>query len=180
MLYPCPAGVGLPACLLCCHWHPESYPISLTPASFVPPCPGLSRAHFPLHPLCLLADQARDFVQSCLNRDEKQRPTAEQLLEHPWLQVRASRARHWLGHGWLSSCGVGKGVASDITQFLASCSYTPSLPLPAACLSACPPVCLPTCSLAHLHHLDVCPPARQLVDSPACSPACRIACFAAG
>lgn len=33
------------------------------------------------------AGEARDFVQACLNRDEKARPTAEQLLEHPWLQV---------------------------------------------------------------------------------------------
>ena len=32
------------------------------------------------------ADAARDFVQSCLQRDEKLRPSAEQLLEHPWLQ----------------------------------------------------------------------------------------------
>jgi calcium-dependent protein kinase len=28
-------------------------------------------------------------VQSCLNRDEKKRPTAEQLLQHPWLQDEA-------------------------------------------------------------------------------------------
>ena len=34
------------------------------------------------------ADAAFDFFQACLNRDEKERPTAEQLLEHPWLQVR--------------------------------------------------------------------------------------------
>lgn len=33
-----------------------------------------------------LSDAARDFVQSCLQRDEKLRPSAEQLLEHPWLQ----------------------------------------------------------------------------------------------
>ena len=32
------------------------------------------------------AGAARDFVQSCLQRDEKQRPSAEALLEHPWLQ----------------------------------------------------------------------------------------------
>ena len=38
-------------------------------------------------PLCAPpADAARDFVQACLQRDEKARPTAEQLLEHPWLQ----------------------------------------------------------------------------------------------
>ncbi|KAL4433462.1 hypothetical protein ABPG77_010315 [Micractinium sp. CCAP 211/92] len=37
-------------------------------------------------PWDMLSGAACDFVQSCLNRDEKQRPTAEQLLEHPWLQ----------------------------------------------------------------------------------------------
>lgn len=44
----------------------------------------------PPHPTCAAppAAAARDFVQSCLNRDEKKRPTAEQLLQHPWLQVR--------------------------------------------------------------------------------------------
>ncbi|PRW20925.1 calcium-dependent kinase 26-like [Chlorella sorokiniana] len=36
-----------------------------------------------------LSAAARDFVQSCLNRDEKKRPTAEQLLQHPWLQDEA-------------------------------------------------------------------------------------------
>ncbi|PSC69548.1 calcium-dependent kinase 17 [Micractinium conductrix] len=37
-------------------------------------------------PWDILSGEARDFVQACLNRDEKARPTAEQLLEHPWLQ----------------------------------------------------------------------------------------------
>lgn len=46
------------------------------------PCSSLSIAlSFPA-----LADAARDFIQACLQRDEKKRPTAEQLLDHPWLQ----------------------------------------------------------------------------------------------
>ncbi len=58
-----------------------------------PACParcvsGQFRPFIPTRPYCPQppAGAARDFVQSCLNRDEKQRPTAEQLLEHPWLQ----------------------------------------------------------------------------------------------
>lgn len=55
-----------------------------TPAARRPGRPGTRPA------ACLpaAADAARDFFQACLNRDEKERPTAEQLLEHPWLQVR--------------------------------------------------------------------------------------------
>ncbi|KAL4856185.1 Calcium-dependent protein kinase 16 [Chlorella vulgaris] len=41
---------------------------------------------FELPPWDTLSGAAKDFVQACLQRDEKLRPTAEQLLEHPWLQ----------------------------------------------------------------------------------------------
>jgi serine/threonine protein kinase len=54
----------------------------------LPSCP-LERCADSLPPLrrsLPAADAARDFVQACLRREETARPTAEQLLEHPWLQ----------------------------------------------------------------------------------------------
>lgn len=63
---PAPAhrSMWLPSCLLT---YPHIYTATL-----------LHRA--------LAAEPARDFVQACLRRNEGERPTAEQLLEHPWLQ----------------------------------------------------------------------------------------------
>eukprot|EP00887_Chlorella_sp_A99_P001826 scaffold19.g1826.t1 len=45
-----------------------------------------SHLDFESHPWESVSPEAKDFVQSLLQRDEKLRPTAEQALAHPWLR----------------------------------------------------------------------------------------------
>ena len=44
------------------------------------------------HPEDLFSSEARDFINLCLLKDPKQRPSANQLLDHPWLQAESIRA----------------------------------------------------------------------------------------
>lgn len=37
-----------------------------------------------------VSDTAREFVRSCLTIDPTNRPTADELLNHPWLKTNAS------------------------------------------------------------------------------------------
>jgi len=36
-----------------------------------------------------LSNQAKEFILACLSKDPLQRPTAEELLQHPWLAANA-------------------------------------------------------------------------------------------
>ncbi|KAF6254624.1 kinase-like domain-containing protein [Scenedesmus sp. NREL 46B-D3] len=47
------------------------------------------------HPSCPAADDARDLVQSMLTRDPLLRPTAAQLLRHPWLSAATRSLDEW-------------------------------------------------------------------------------------
>ncbi|KAJ6873809.1 hypothetical protein NC651_032603 [Populus alba x Populus x berolinensis] len=58
-------------------WHNVSDPVSIIYRA------GYS-GHLPEFPCCL-SEQARDFLDKCLRGDPKERWTASQLLEHPFL-----------------------------------------------------------------------------------------------
>lgn len=58
-----------------------------------------------------VSDQARDFIAQCLQLNVKRRPTAEQLLKHPWLVSAKEQAAMEI------SSPVGESVLGNLVKF---------------------------------------------------------------
>lgn len=58
-----------------------------------------------------LSDMCKDFVMQCLQRNPQHRPTAAQLLEHPFVKSTSPLARHIPSHEPLESpSGMPNGI----------------------------------------------------------------------
>lgn len=95
----CSAAVRRHTKLLDLHsrYHP-ALQVGFAPLSAGPPSAARKLA-FPSS----VSDPARAWVQSCLQRAPEDRPTVQQLLQHPWVTKSRVRARSW-GWGGLGVC----------------------------------------------------------------------------
>lgn len=55
---------------------------------------GIATKHPPLPERHELSELGIDFIEACLNIDPKERPSAAELMEHPWIQQFSAEIAH--------------------------------------------------------------------------------------
>jgi serine/threonine protein kinase len=83
---------------------------------------GVSTKHPPLPEPGQLSEIGIDFIELCLTLEAARRPTATELLQHPWLLPMQQQLSE---HNSTGQSSVGGSIASTNVMSMRSLGYTP-------------------------------------------------------